>query len=368
MKTIAAIAIAPGQDFVVGEVELDAPREDEILVRIMAVGICHTDIAVREQHLPTPLPAVLGHEGAGVVEAVGHTVTKVKPGDRVLLTFRSCGTCQSCEASMPAYCANFGLLNGMGRRPDGSCTIHRAGEEISGAFFGQSSFAGLALSYERNTVRIPEDVAFEVAAPLGCGVQTGAGAIMRSLNCQAETSVLVLGGGTVGLSAVLAAIVRGCSTVIVSEPSEQRRQMALELGATHAIDPSVDNLMERVRSICPSGVDHVLDTSGRTEAIGTGIELLGNRGSIALVGMPTAPSAAFSANLLAAVGRGITIKGVVEGDSDPDTFIPELIQLYQQGRFPVDRLIKKFPLSDINLAVQEQHAGTCVKAILLASS
>lgn len=365
MKTTAAIATGPGQDFVLDEVELDAPRSDEILVRVHAAGICHTDIAVREQHLPLPLPAVLGHEGAGVVEAVGSAVTKVKPGDHVLMTFRSCGRCSSCQIGQPAYCVDFNLLNGAGRRPDGSCTLYRNGTELTGAFFGQSSFAGLALSYERNTVVLPADIPFEIAAPFGCGVQTGAGAVLRSLDCQAGSSLVVLGGGTVGLSAILAAVVRQCGPIILSEPSKARRDLALSLGATHVIDPLAGNLTEQLRAICPAGVDHAVDTSGRVDAINEAIECLAVRGSIGLVGMPTVPTASYGGNLYSAIARGIAIRGIVEGDSDPDCFIPELIELYRAGRFPVDRIVRTYPLADINAAVHDQHGGDCVKAVLL---
>lgn len=364
MKTLAAIAQAPGEQFVLDHVDIDAPRDDEILVRIHAVGICHTDIAVRDQHLPLPLPAVLGHEGAGIVEAVGAAVTKVAPGDRVALTFMSCGTCPSCRQNAPSACVNFNAANGTGHRADGSCALHHDGAPLTSDFFGQSSFAGLAISHERNTIRIPETMPLELAGPFGCGVQTGAGAILRSLNCQADRSLLIIGGGTVGLSALLAAVTRHCAPIIVSEPSAERRELALELGATHAIDPSDGGLEDQARQICPEGLDYAFDSSGRVDAIEAAIELLTFRGTLALVGMPTVPNVSFSTRLYGLIARSGTIKGVVEGDSDPDHFIPELMQLFLDGLFPIEKLVRTYPFSAINQAVADQLNGQCVKAVL----
>lgn len=365
MLTNAAIAIGPGQPFEIDTVEIDAPRSNEVLVRIAACGICHTDLAVREGHLPMALPAVLGHEGAGEVLAVGDAVSKVSVGDRVALSFASCGECAMCQAGQPAYCSQFNLLNGAGCRTDGSCTHHRLGKPISGMFFGQSSFAGLALAYERNVVKIPDDVPFEVAAPFGCGIQTGAGAVLNSLDCQPGSSLLILGGGTVGLAAALAGLVRGCDPIIVSEPSPMRRQLAVDLGITHALDPAAGPLEGQLRSLMPAGIDHVVDTTGIPGVIESAVQCLAVRGSIGLMGIPADPAWAISANILAVISRGVTIKGVVEGDSDPDTFIPHLIELYRAGRFPIDRLIRTYPLEGINEAIDDQYAGKVVKPVLV---
>src|SRR5215469_11917966 len=178
----AAVASQPGADFSLETVELDAPRDDEILVRIAGVGICHTDLSARD-HRMLLLPAVLGHEGSGVVERVGSDVTKVAPGDSVALTFRSCGECRNCRVGEPSYCLNFMMLNFGGGRPDGSKAITRGGgEALSSNFFGQSSFATYALAYESNVVKLPPDLPVALMGPLGCGIQTGAGGILRSLN------------------------------------------------------------------------------------------------------------------------------------------------------------------------------------------
>src|SRR5271154_5104474 len=238
MQITAAVVREPGADFAIETVELEDPRPDEIRVRIAAVGVCHTDLVARDGFMPFSMPAVLGHEGAGVVDTVGSAVTRFAPGDRVAITFRSCGTCDRCKSGDPAYCFTMPALNYIGMRPDGSKAIRQGDAAVSSNFFGQSSFATYALAYERNVLKLPGDIPFEIAAPLGCGVQTGAGGVMLALAATKGSSILVLGGGAVGLSAVMGAVIQGCAPIIVVEPHAARRALALELGATHAIDPT----------------------------------------------------------------------------------------------------------------------------------
>lgn len=364
MKVMAAVAREYGRDFSIETLDLDPPRDDEVLVRVEAVGLCHTDLVFRDMETAVALPAVLGHEGAGVVEQVGARISKVRPGDRVLLTFRSCGQCDRCGSHQAAYCRQLPALNFVGQRLDGSKALHDDGTAVSSNFFGQSSFASHALAYERNLVPIAGDLDSATYAPLGCGVQTGAGGIMRSLNCAAGSSLVVIGGGTVGLSAVMGAIVQGCAAIIVIEPMAARRALALELGATHALDPTADPVVERVREIVPTGVDYVFDTSGIVPAIETAFGYLGSHGVIGLVGVPAAADAALSVPVSLAITFGFSVKGIIEGDSEPDEFIPELIRLHRDGRFPFDRLIAKYPFEAINTAIADQHAGRCVKVVL----
>jgi aryl-alcohol dehydrogenase len=368
MQITAAVARAREGDFRIETVELEDPRDDEVLVRIEAVGLCHTDLVFRDMETEVTLPAVLGHEGAGVVERVGANVAKVRPGDKVLLTFRSCGTCVRCAAEHSAYCRHLPELNFLGRRPDGSKAIRAGDEPVSSHFFGQSSFATHALAYERNLVRIDPALESAIYAPLGCGVQTGAGAIMRSLACEAGSALVVIGAGTVGLSAVMAGAVRGCAEVIVIEPKAARRALALELGATHAIDPMAGDVAGQVRAIVPWGADYAFDTSGFVPALEAAFGYLASHGVIGLVGVPPAADAALPVPLVAAITFGFTVKGIIEGDSEPDSFIPELIDLHRQGRFPFDRLIQTYRLEDINRAARDQHEGRCVKVVLLTGT
>lgn len=365
MKITAAVARTPGADFTLETVELDEPRADEIRVRIHAVGLCHTDLVARDGAMPFALPAVLGHEGAGVVEAVGSSVTKVATGDRVAITFRSCGACARCKSGDPAYCHSMPAMNYIGMRLDGSKSIHQDGADLASNFFGQSSLATHALTYERNVIKLPADMPFEVAGPMGCGIQTGAGGIMKALACEAGSSLLILGGGAVGLSAVMGAKIQGCGTVIVVEPHAVRRALALELGATHVVDPIAEpDLAAAVRAIVAIGVDYAFDTTGRPDTLTATMACLGPKGVFGIVGIPPAGTP-MPGDLGTVLTFGQTVRGIIEGDSDPDVFLPELMTHWREGRLPLERLIKTFPLAQINEAVVAQHHGDCVKVVLL---
>lgn len=367
MEILAAVSRAAKQPFSLETLRLEPPRDDEVLVRIAGVGLCHTDLVGAAGALPLKLPAVFGHEGAGVVEAVGKAITKVRPGDRVALSFRSCGDCPQCSAQEPAYCRDAALLNYRGRRVDGSATLSDPNGPLSGSFFSQSSFATHALVYERNLVKIPEAMPLDISGTLGCGVQTGAGAVMRSLACRAGSSLLVLGGGAVGLSAVLGAVVQGCAEIVVVEPHAARRELALQLGATQALDPLGGDLAAALKAARKGGFDYALDTTGLPEVIEAAANSLGTHAAFGFVAIPRPEHFASKLPLTMAqlMLRGHTFKGILEGDSDPDTFIPQLCELHLAGRFPFDRLVRRYPLAEINRAVAEQHAGACVKAVLI---
>jgi aryl-alcohol dehydrogenase len=363
MDIVAAVTTGPHQPFELKTVQLDPPRGDEILVRIVGVGVCHTDLVFRDNNY-IAAPAVLGHEGSGIIEAVGGGVTKVAPGDRVVITFRSCGGCRRCAAGDPAYCETMPKLNYTGARPDGSRTLSLAGAPVGGSFFGQSSFATYALTYERNVVKVPDDLPLHLMGPLTCGVQTGTGAVLRSLACTAGSSLLVTGAGPVGLSAVMAAVISGCRTVIAAEPHTRRLGLAKEFGATHAFDPTGEDLAVRVRAICPEGVDYALDTTGVPAVQNAAINALAVKGVFGIVGVtPRGSPPPGDANDI--MQRGITIRGIVEGDSDPDHFLPELMAYHRDGRLPFDRMITTFPLAAINEAIATQHRGECAKVVLV---
>jgi len=364
MQVTAAVARAADQDFSIETVTLDEPREDEILVRVVGVGLCHTDIVFKASGTIAP-PAVLGHEGSGIVEKVGAKVTKVAAGDRVAMTFRSCGVCPRCLKGEPAYCYTMPMLNYAGVRTDGSKALSKDGEAIAGNFFGQSSFATYALTYERNVVKVPEGVPLELMGPLGCGIQTGAGGVMRSLKADKGSSILILGGGAVGLSAVMGAKIQGCATIIVLEPHEARRKLAMELGATHTIDPKAQtDFAAEVRKIVPIGVDYAFDTTGIPPVLEATMTCLGPHAVFGIVGIAP-PGTKMPGDLMTAMTFGHTVKGIIEGDSDPVVFIPEMIEHYRAGRLPFDKLIRTYPLSDINKAIADQHHGDCVKVVLL---
>lgn len=364
---IAAVARVPGGDFTLEAVHLDPPQFGELRVRIAGVGICHTDLVFRDQFVPFTLPAVLGHEGAGVVEHIGAGVIGFAPGDKVILSFSSCGECDRCHSSLPSYCRSFVALNYAGRRlGDGSTAWKAGGERLSSHFFGQSSFASHAIVRVQNLVRADSStIPLELLGPLACGIQTGAGSVMRSLACTPGSSIAILGGGTVGLSAVMAAVIQGCARVVVVEPFAARRALALELGATHVIDPADGESTRRLKDIVTTGFDYVLDSTGDAHVIEAGLAVLGNRGAIGLVGVPKRRGDTFSANTTSLMASGARIVGITEGDSDPRVFIPELISLHDAGQFPFTKLITTFSLADINKAIALQARGDIVKAVLI---
>lgn len=366
MQITAAIARNPHADFSVETADLEPPRADEVLVRIVGVGLCHTDLITRDGFIPVALPAVLGHEGAGIVEAVGSDVTKVGPGDRVVLSFASCGQCSRCNDHLPSYCREFPALNYAGTRKDGSTGVSIGGERVSANFFGQSSFATHALAFERNVVKIEDpDAPLEILGPLGCGFQTGAGGIMRSLACPEGSTLAIFGGGPVGLSAVMGAVIQNCATIIMVEPIAARRDLALELGATHVIDPASGDVAAAIRAILPDGVDYAFETSGREPVVEAALASLASHGVLGLVGVPPKPESSVAINLAGLITYGHRIQGIIEGDSDLDGFIPQLVALHREGRFPIEKLTKTWPLSEINAAVEAQHKGECVKAVLI---
>ena len=361
MLVKAAILHGKDQPFQIEEVHLASPQDDEILVRIVAVGLCHSDVAVAEGGLIFPFPGILGHEGAGIVERVGADITTVAPGDHVVLSFDSCGYCPSCTSGTPSYCDEFGRRNFGGTRPNGT-KVHSGPEgAIAGNFFGQSSFGSYALARARNVIKVAPDLPLHLLGPLGCGIQTGAGAVMESLSCRQGSSILILGGGAVGLSGVMGAAIRGCATIIVMEPVAARRQLALDMGATHALPPGD---AASILSIVPTGVDYVLDTSAKTPVRSLALEVLAKRGAIGLVGVPFSPDERWSLDFLRITRLGATIKGIVEGDSDPHSFIPQLLAYYREGRFPFDRMITVYPFEQINEAIADQRRGSATKIVL----
>ncbi len=364
IRIVAAVVEEPGSRFVLQPVDLAELRDDEILISVAGVGICHTDIMAQQGAFGFPNAAVLGHEASGVIEHVGAEVRGFAAGERVIVSFRSCGHCRQCSTGRPSYCHAMPLLNYGGTRPDGSSPLSREGQPLSANFFGQSSFATLAVTYERNLARVPDDVPLELMGPLGCGVQTGAGAVMRSMACERGSALVIAGGGAVGLSAVMGAALQECATIIVIEPHEARRRLALEFGATHVIDPAAGSLASLIGEAAPAGVDYALDTTGRADILAVLLDALAPRGLLGLIGI-AAPDARLPADVNAIMATGRRIIGIIEGDSDPATFIPVLIEHYRAGRLPFDRMIRAYPLSWINEAILDQAEGRVVKAVLL---
>ncbi len=364
MKEIqAAVLRQLSTPFQVERLELESPRHDEVQVQIVGVGICHTDLKVAEGYVPLQLPVVLGHEGAGIVTAVGTGVSKVQPGDSVVLSFNSCGRCDNCQRDYPAYCEEvFFLSFGCSRPSDGSSPLHQNGKVVNGYFFGQSSFASHAITTERNIVQVPSDLPLEILGPLGCGIQTGAGAVLNALQVEAGSTLAVFGAGSVGLSAIMAAVIAGATTIIAVEVNHRRLALAQALGATHALNPNGrTDMAEAIKAICGGkGVHYALDTTNHPDMVRQAFDSLRIRGGYGHVG-GGGQELTFSASQLL---FGRTITGIVQGSSVPEVFIPRLIEWYRHGQFPFDRLVKFYEFEDINQAVSDMKAGLSIKPIL----
>jgi Zn-dependent alcohol dehydrogenase len=353
----AAVVRKVGAPFTIEQIEVGAPREDEVLVRIVGAGVCHTDALCRSG-FPVPMPIVLGHEGVGVVESVGEKVKNVKPGDHVVLSFNSCGGCRSCKDEHPATCAQFLPFNFGGvRLADGSTPLSQGGSPIHGMFFGQSSFATHAIARAINTVKVPSSLPLELLGPLGCGVQTGAGAVINSLRPRSKDSLAI--------SALLGARAIGVEKVYLVEPIEARRKLAKELGATAVFDPrGGGDVVAAIKEASGGGVTHALDATGIPAVIGQAINCMLPGGVVGMLGVPP-PDAQVPATLLNLLVKGVTLRPITEGDANPQAFIPQLVQLYQQGKFPFDRLITKFRFDEINEAFTASETGKVIKPVLV---
>ncbi|MFD5514496.1 NAD(P)-dependent alcohol dehydrogenase [Streptomyces sp. NPDC127066] len=358
----AAVVEAPGAPFTVRDAEIEEPRPYEVLVRMTAVGVCHTDLAMRDTWPRRLTPMVFGHEGAGRVEAVGAEVTGLAPGDRVCLTFASCGTCEQCAGNHPAYCRTARDRNLSGGRDDGTTPLSLDGAPLHAGFFGQSSFATYAVVHERGVVRVPSGLPATVVAPLGCSGQTGAGTVLNRLRPGPGSSLVVLGAGGVGLSALMAAVAVGCDPVVAVDPVASRRALATRLGAKAALSPG-DGLVAALRDLTGGGAHHVVETTGRPEMARRAVDALRPRGELALLGL----GGEVTFDVMGLLAKGVRVHGVIEGDSDPGRLIPELAGLHRRGLFPLDRLVTRFPFEDIGAAVAAMRDGGVVKPVLTFS-
>jgi aryl-alcohol dehydrogenase len=364
----AAIVWEKGDPFSLEEIELDGLRDDEVRVRLVASGVCHTDISAARGVTPFPLPGVLGHEGAGIVEAIGASVTRTHPGDKVLLSFTSCGHCAGCRNGHPAHCDSHLMLNLLGgRRADGSSTVTHDSGELNAHFFGQSSFSTIVIADERSVVVLPPDTTNEdltVFAPLGCGFQTGAGAVLNVLVPRPGSVIAITGAGAVGLAAAMAAKMTPASKIVVIDRVRSRLDLALEVGATDVIDTSDIDVREGLLNLTDGrGADYIVETTGNVSVLESSLRALATGGTCAVIGAPRAGStASFDVNQLL---PGRIIRGVTLGDSEPQTFVPFLIEAHRRGQFPIDRLEKRYRFENINDAVADASSGSTIKPILV---
>jgi aryl-alcohol dehydrogenase len=361
----AAVLRRAGSPLHIEPLEMEAPRDDEILVKLLASGICHTDIGFWQSG---GLGAVvLGHEGAGIVERVGKSVKSFRRGDHVVLSYQSCGHCRACKSGSPANCAHFWDANFGFARLDGSNALYPSkptagllgtplqASGVRGHFFGQSSFASHCLATERNLVRVSKTLPLELLAPLGCGLQTGAGTVLNSLAVRRGASIAIFGTGSVGLAAVMAAHIAGADPIIAVDIMPKRLALARELGASHSIDSRKDDVAHRIAAITGSGIDYGVETSGDAALEQTAIELLNPGGRLALLTGGVGPGH---------LSGGRKVLSVIQGDAVPQQFIPKMIKLYRDGKFPIDRLVTFYDFHDINRAIADSLSGKTIKPVV----
>jgi aryl-alcohol dehydrogenase len=364
VKITAAVSRSQASSPAIETLELEAPREGELLVRVCATGICHTDLHAHAGRL-SPLPIVLGHEGAGVVEAVGKGVHGFAPGDSVVMSGSSCGDCPNCNAGLPSYCDEAMPRNFGGQRMDGSTALSAAdGASIHSHFFGQSSFASHALVPQRTAVKLEPGLPLEVMAPLGCGVITGAGSVIESLRVGAGSSIAIFGVGGVGLSAVMAARLVGAERIVAIDTNPARLDLAMELGATDRFAADTDDLVGRIRAVTGRGVNFSFNTTTSPAVFTTALDCLAMRG---VAGFVTAPRGDWSPPMFKMLAGGRILRGILGGDAAPRQLIPRLIRYWQQGRFPFERLIRFYPFSAIGEAFADMATARAIKPVLRIS-
>lgn len=363
MKNIqAAVTHAQGEDFVIEEVTLAAPKANEVLVKVVAVGVCHTDAVARDLGI-SPYPLVLGHEGSGIVEQVGDNVVSLAVGDHVVMSFAHCGHCENCLTGHPTVCSRFNDLNFGGRMEDDTYRLQQNGNDL-GTFFGQSSFGTYVVAHERNVVKVDQDVDLALLGPLGCGIQTGAGTVLNRLKPEFGSSIAIYGCGAVGLSAIMAAKILGCQQIFAIDVHDSRLQLAEELGATHTLNGNQVDVVAAVKEHSEGGTHYAVESTGVPPVVRQCLHALRPLGQAAIVGVTPEMSIDVHNDLMA---EGKSMIGVIEGDSVPRVFIPKLIEYYKAGKFPFDKLVKYYNFNEINQAFVDSAQGSAIKPILKLS-
>lgn len=371
MKIDAYVVEGINEPFVREELELDNPGPGEALVRVVATGVCHTDLNTQSGDMPLPLPGVFGHEGSGIVEAVGEGVTDIKPGDHVIMGWAFCGECRNCVHGEHRYCLNVGaeLLAGVrlyGPDAGASAYSRMDGTSVSGHFFGQSSFATYSLTRANALVKVDNDIDLNLLGPLACGITTGAGAVLNTAKPGPGESIVIIGTGAVGLAAIMAARNTPATTIIAMDIQDSRLELAREFGATHTVNTRDKDIVEAVNEICDGPADYVIDCTGSIKVIEQAADAVGLMGTFILVGGAPA-EARFSLDHMRTL-FGKTVVGTLGGSSNSRTLIPALIDLYRQGRFPFDRLVSFYGFDELDQAIADAHEGGTIKAVLKVST
>jgi Zn-dependent alcohol dehydrogenase len=363
----AALLEQAGAPLVVhDDVEVEEPRAGEVAVRVAHCGVCHSDVSIADGTFPSALPVVLGHEAAGIVEAVGPGVTTVAVGDHVVLTpCPPCGTCAWCIRGEWSLCVSSDSMM-TSAHPDGGTRLSRGGEVVYRGV-GVAAFAEVVIIQANGAVKIPDDVPLDVACVVGCAVQTGVGAVLNTAKVREGDTVLVMGAGGIGLSVIQGARLAGASRILVSDPNAERRATALELGATHAIDPTVDDVLTATLDLSPGGIgaDVAFDAVGRSALIAAGIDATRKGGTTVMVGVPPIDDPfTYPLPAVLAIGEKKLI-GSLLGSCNSLRDIPKLIALHQGGQLDLASLITaRRPLDDINRAFDDIRDVVGIRTVI----
>ncbi|HQR29594.1 MAG TPA: alcohol dehydrogenase catalytic domain-containing protein [Anaeromyxobacteraceae bacterium] len=372
MKTVAAVlrSVTESRPYTesrplsLEEVELGAPRAGELLVRVAAAGVCHSDVSVVDGSRIRPLPMALGHEAAGVVEEVGPGVRDVKPGDHVVMTFvPSCGVCPECASGRPALCAPAAAANGTGTLLHGPSLLRDRDGKVVHHHLGVSGFARHAVVARESAVVVPQDVPLQVAALFGCAVLTGTGAVLNTAGVRPGQSVAIFGLGGVGLASVLGAAVANAFPIIAVDPVPAKRELARQLGATAVFAP--EDAEKGVKDLTGGGAEFTFEAAGVPAVMEAAFKASRRGGTTVAMGLPH-PSRTVTLPALAFAGLGQTLTGSYMGSAAPQRDIPRYVALWKAGRMPVDRLQSAtLPLEKINEAFENLAAGAAVRQVLL---
>jgi len=346
-------------------VDLAPPGRGEVLVAIKAAGLCHSDLSVINGDRPRPLPMALGHEAAGVVEAVGEGVEDLAPGDHVVTVFMAnCGHCLPCAEGRPALCEPGAVANGAGELVGGGRRLSADSTPIN-HHLGVSAFAERAVMSRRSVVRIERDIPFVEAALFGCAVLTGVGAVVNTARLGLGASAAVIGLGGVGLAGLLGARAAGAARIVAVDLSPEKLALASELGATDVVDARDPDCAAQVRALAGGGVDFAFEMAGSIPALGNALDMTRRGGTTVTAGLPP-PGAALPVDIVRLVGEERTLKGSYMGSCVPARDIPRFIQLYREGRLPVERLLSgTLSLDEINAGFDRLHDGSAVRQVVL---
>jgi aryl-alcohol dehydrogenase len=363
VKALAAVTREAGK-FSIEEVDLAAPKAGEVLVRNVGCGVCHTDVFGLSMPRTPDNPAVLGHEGVGVVEEVGVGVDSLEVGDRVVMSFPSCGTCPNCTEGLPYACEHLNEMFFGGVYKDGTKRFSKDGTDIS-SWFGQGSFSSHVIVAARSAVKVDVDSDEDLLklCGFGCGIQTGAGVVMNAIKSTPGTSFVVFGLGGVGMGAIMAAKIVGCNPIIGVARRPERLALAKELGATHVLNNNEVDVAEEVKKITGGGAHGCIETSGSHELLVTALKCLRRLGKVCTVAVTGNAEIPIPVGPLI-MNPSTALMGATEGASNPQIFIPELVDFFKRGLLPVEKFLVYYDFKDIAQAFEDQHAGKVIKPVL----